>query len=161
MTHPSEPVQTPITGREDQGGRDRPAEALAQFYAAFNGRDLALVEAVWETSAEAVMDNPVGGISRGWPEIRAVYERLFAGPIRVTVEFWDYTIVEEARVFAAIGRERGQLIPQDAGPLDVAFRTTRLFRRDAQGAWRLLHHHGSIEDPRLLQAYQDAVHGAR
>jgi len=29
------------------------------------------------------MDNPVGGIARGWHAIRAIYERLFAGSGRL------------------------------------------------------------------------------
>ena len=41
-------------------------------------------------SAEIVMDNPLGGIKRGWHEVRSVYERLFSGPARVLVEFHDY-----------------------------------------------------------------------
>jgi hypothetical protein len=42
------PVQEPITGREEPGDLSRPEQALAQFYRAFNGRDLALAEANWD-----------------------------------------------------------------------------------------------------------------
>jgi ketosteroid isomerase-like protein len=41
--------------------------------------------------------------------------------------------------------------------LDLAIRTTRIFRRDGSGRWRQVHHHGSIEDAKLLAAYQAAV----
>ncbi|MDQ2802483.1 MAG: nuclear transport factor 2 family protein, partial [Pseudomonadota bacterium] len=40
--------------------------------------------------------------------------------------------------------------------IDLAIRTTRLFRR-AGGRWRQVHHHGSIDDPALLVAYRTAV----
>jgi hypothetical protein len=40
-------IGPPITGDEDLGG-------------------LALMADNWEQSAEAAMDNPLGGISRGW-----------------------------------------------------------------------------------------------
>jgi ketosteroid isomerase-like protein len=149
------PVQKPITGKEDLGDLTRPEAALAQFYRAFNGRDMALMQQNWDTSEKAAMDNPLGGIKRGWPEIRSVYERLFSGPARVRVEFFDYTLHVFDTVFFAVGRERGQL---EAGNdvLELAIRTTRIFRFTG-GRWRQVHHHGSIEQPDLLAAYQAAV----
>ena len=56
-----------------------PIGALNEFYRAFNSRDLALMQQNWENSEEAAMDNPLGGIKRGWSEIEPVYERIFAG----------------------------------------------------------------------------------
>jgi ketosteroid isomerase-like protein len=149
------PVQQAITGRES-ADPTTPAGALAEFYRAFNSRDLALMERNWETSPEAAMDNPLGGIKRGWPEIRPVYERIFSSPAGVYVEFHDYTLHVAGEVFWAIGRERGRF-EREGAALDLAIRTSRLFRRDAAGRWRQVHHHGSIEDPRLLAAYQQAV----
>jgi ketosteroid isomerase-like protein len=148
---------TPITGCEEAGNRSRPVQALSEFYRAFNGRDLDLAAQNWETSDVAVMDNPLGGISRGWPAIRAVYEKLFTGPNRVQVEFWDYSIVETTDCFIAIGRERGTLIAPDGRTLELRIRTSRVFRRDSDGQWRQVHHHGSMDDPEVLRAYQSAV----
>jgi hypothetical protein len=45
-----------------------PVQALAEFYKAFNTRDLALMAENWEPSEEAAMDNPVGDITRGWAD---------------------------------------------------------------------------------------------
>jgi len=115
---PARLIGEPITGREDLGDVREPRQALAQFYRALNSRDLVLLAENWEQSSDAAMDNPLGGIKRGWDEIRAVYERIFRGPARL--------------------------------------RTTRIFRRAGDG-WRQVHHHGSIEDPALLAAYQQAV----
>jgi hypothetical protein len=100
------------------------------------------------------MHNPLGGIMRGWPEIRGVYERLFSGPARVRVEFFDYTLHVFDTMFFVAGRERGQL---EAGNdvLELAIRTTRIFRFTG-GRWRQVHH-GSIDQPDLLAAYQQAV----
>jgi ketosteroid isomerase-like protein len=113
------------------------------------------MEANWDNSEEASMDNPLGGIKRGWPEIRQVYERIFTGQATVRVEFHDYTLHEAGEVFWVVGRERGRL-EQDGRTLDLAIRTSRLFRRSA-GGWRQVHHHGSMDDPALLDAYQRAV----
>jgi ketosteroid isomerase-like protein len=150
------PEQQPITGRESADPAT-PLGALSTFYRAFNERDMALMEANWEASPEAAMDNPLGGIRRGWEAIRDTYLRIFAGPARVRVEFHDYTLHETGEVFWAVGRERGRLEAADGSGLDLAIRTSRLFRRDAAGQWRQVHHHGSIDDPRLLEAYQQAV----
>jgi ketosteroid isomerase-like protein len=130
--------------------------ALSEFYRAFNTRDLALLETDWAQSDDAAMDNPVGGIKRGWAEIRSVYERIFTGAAQVQVEFFDYTLHETAELFWAVGRERGTLTRGDL-QLQLAIRTTRLFRRDESGRWRQIHHHGSIDDPDLLARYQAAV----
>jgi hypothetical protein len=152
-------TETPITGREPLGELREPAQALAQFYRAFNGRDLALMEANWEASENAAMDNPLGGIKRGWAEIGSVYARVFQGTARVQVEFHAYTIHVVGEVFYAVGRERGTL--EDNGlKLNLAIRTSRVFRR-IDDRWRQVHHHGSIDDPQLLRAYQDAVSAAR
>lgn len=148
-------IETPITGREPIADASEPVAALAQFYRAFNNRDLGLMAENWHQAEDAAMDNPLGGIMRGWPAIRAVYERIFGAPARVEVEFHDYTLHRAADVFYAVGRERGTFAAA-GGTLNLAIRTTRVFRC-FDGRWRQVHHHGSIDDPRLLGAYQKAV----
>jgi ketosteroid isomerase-like protein len=103
------------------------------------------------------MDNPLGGIKRGWPEIRGVYERIFQGRATFSFEFYDYTIYEVGDVFYALGRERGRY-EVGGSALKLAIRTTRVFRK-VDGRWRQFHHHGSIDDPEMLKAYQKAVFG--
>jgi ketosteroid isomerase-like protein len=155
-----EPVQEPITGAEYRDGdAATPRGVLTQFYAAFNACDLELMAANWYTGADAVMSNPLGGIARGWPAIRAVYEQIFAGPARVRVEFYDYTLHEGAELFVAVGRERGTL-EHEGRELPLAIRTTRVFRRSGE-AWRQIHHHGSMDDAALLQRYQTFVNSPR
>lgn len=150
-------IQAPVTGNEAPNDSRQPFHALAQFYRAFNGCDLALMSANWARSDEIVMDNPFGGIRRGWQEIGAGHERIFTGPARVYVEFYDYSLHEAGEVFYAVGRERGRFTLGDV-TIPLAIRTSRIFRR-LNGAWRQVHHHGSIDDPALLQRYQAAVLG--
>ena len=153
----SGPTETPVTGRDPLGNLSEPLQALAQFYKALNGRDLAMMEQNWVASPDAAMDNPLGGITRGWPNIRAVYQRLFAVKGSYRFEFWDYTLHRTQDVFFVVGRERGRL-ELESGALDLAIRTTRLFTREGSG-WRQLHHHGSIDDPQMLSKYQKLVLG--
>ncbi|HUB89082.1 MAG TPA: nuclear transport factor 2 family protein [Dyella sp.] len=134
---------------------NRPLAALNAFYRAFNQRDLPAMEQHWWNDEAAAMSNPLGGIARGWPAIRAVYARIFGGSALVQVEFHDYTLHEAGDMFYAVGRERGTLVRGDTR-LPLAIRTTRLFRR-IDGGWKQVHHHGSFEDPALLAAYREAV----
>ena len=149
------PVTIPITGNEDPIDPREPRGALCEFYRAFNQRDLELMEANWTSMEDVSMDNPVGGIRRGWSEIRKVYVRIFNSPARVQVEFFDYTFQVWPETALAVGRERGSFVAEGV-TLDLMIRTSRLFaRRD--GRWCQIHHHGSIEDPDLLARYQAAT----
>ena len=153
------PQQIPITGAEGGLDDDTPLAALRRFYQGFNGRDLALVAANWSQDDTIAMDNPLGGIKRGWDEIGSVYQKLFGGPARVYVEFYDYSLIVTDAMFCAIGRERGELAVGDTR-VALAIRTSRVYRRiDEQ--WRQVHHHGSMDDPELLRSYQAAVLGGR
>ena len=151
------PVQTPITGSESIIDLTLPHQALVQFYKAFNGGDFELMCRNWLQSPEIAMDNPLGGIKRGWEEIRAVYERIFQGPAKVYVEFFDYTIHLTNDIFYAVGRERGALRTGEQ-ELSLAIRTSRIFKRVGD-SWKQVHHHGSIENPELLRKYQELVIG--
>jgi ketosteroid isomerase-like protein len=111
----------------------------------------------WDQSSSISMDNPLGGIKRGWEDIRSVYENIFSGPGRVKVEFYDYSIHEFQDIFLAIGRERGEF-EKEGQRMELAIRTSRIFKRHA-GGWKQIHHHGSIDDPKLLERYQTAVIG--
>jgi len=151
------PNQTPITGSEGQGDLSSPDQALVQFYHAFNSADLNEMADNWEQSGDIAMDNPLGGIKRGWTEISRVYEKIFNGPAEVYVEYYDYTIHEHGDVFYAVGRERGFFQLGDTR-VELAIRTSRIFRR-VGNKWKQTHHHGSIEDAELLASYQSAVVG--
>lgn len=154
-----QPIQEAITGNEEQGDLSSPYQALVQFYCAFNTRDMRMMAEHWAQSDDIAMDNPLGGISRGWDAVGSIYERLFNGPAQVYVEYFDYTIHETTEMFYAVGRERGYFRRGDT-EIALAIRTSRIFRR-SEGRWRQVHHHGSIEDPQLLAAYQAAVLGQR
>ncbi len=143
----------PITGAECAEAAT-PLGALSEFYRAFNNRNLDLMRRNWHPEV-CVLNNPLGGIRRGWDAIEPLYARLFGGPARVRVVFFDYTLHEGADLFVVAGRERGRFESGDVG-IDLAIRTSRIYRR-VKGRWRQIHHHGSIEDPALLTRYRAAV----
>ncbi len=155
MTVMLRPTIAPVTGREEQIDPREPLGALREFYRAFNTRDLTLMERNWLSSDEVSIAHPVGGIRRGWPDIRQIYRRIFDASATLTVEFRDYTVHPLGGVFYAVGREHG-LVQGENLSLELKFRTSRLFRY-SRGRWRQVHHHGSIENPEHLLRYQAAI----
>lgn len=151
------PEQKPVTGKEDKTGLSLPHQALVDFYHAFNSSDLEIMSRNWAQSEHISMDNPVGGIKRGWNEIREVYDRIFNGPAEVYVEFYDYTLHEAGEIFFVVGRERGQFRVGEK-VIQLAIRTSRTYQL-IDGRWLQVHHHGSIDNPVLLAEYQQAVRG--
>lgn len=148
---------TEIDGSETKSGDGGPLDALIEFYLAFNAADLAGLGSVWLDGSTPSMDNPIGGIRRGWTQIAEGYAKLFDGRAKVDVTFHDFTSQGGDGWHLFVGRERGAC-RTPAETLAVAFRTTRWFVRD-DGAWRQLHHHGSIEDPKMLASYQRLIFG--
>ncbi|VAW51036.1 Alternative dihydrofolate reductase 3 [hydrothermal vent metagenome] len=133
--------------------------ALIEFYSAFNKGDMGLMSENWVQTEEVSMSNPLGGVKRGWESIREVYDRIFNGEARVYVEFYGYTIHSSDSMFVAVGRERGYL-EQGENRIDLSIRTSRIYRMDCN-KWHQIHHHGSIEDPSLLEKYQVSVLGKK
>lgn len=149
-------MESVITGKEpaQQGSA---LKALVNFYAGFNSANLDAVSDNWGNTDEVAMDNPLGGIRRGWQDIATVYQKLFQGPAKVYVEFYDYSLHQGEDMFFAVGRERGYF-QVNGEQIDLAIRTSRIYQR-RDGEWKQVHHHGSITDPDLLRRYQLAVLG--
>ncbi len=84
----AKPIQEPITGNEELGDLSQPQQALAQFYRAFNSRDLKMIDDNFAPSDNVAIDNPLGGIRRGADEPHKMYEGVFKSPADVHVEFW-------------------------------------------------------------------------
>ncbi|ABC94426.1 hypothetical conserved protein (plasmid) [Rhizobium etli CFN 42] len=147
-----------ISGKEKRAGDGGPLDALIEFYDAFNSGDMKRLEAVWFDGEAPSMDNPIGGIRRGWASIAEGYTKLFGGAASVNVTFHDFTSKGGEDWHLFVGRERG-VCRTPKTRLDLAFRTTRWFVRN-DGRWRQLHHHGSVEDPTMLAAYQRLIFGA-
>ncbi len=160
-----------INGENNRSGMPASLKALTEFYADFNGRDLEGSMKNWAHRDDVVMCNPIGGIRKGWDAIFEGYQRIMQGEIRVYVEFYDYQLMQCGNIFYAVGRERGvaQCSEPSSGPwsepygdksggqrLELAIRTSRVFQKIA-GAWQQVHHHGSMDDPGLLNQYQNLI----
>ncbi len=134
--------------------------ALETFYYSLNQRSLAILSQIWLDDATIQLNNPLGGIVRGIEPIKTLYGRIFEGPVRVKVEFYDVTVYSTSEMVVFAGRERGTYERDGKSyPLDI--RTTRCFLyKRGKGGWRQIHHHGSIDNPELLKHYQQTVLGS-
>jgi ketosteroid isomerase-like protein len=134
--------------------------ALETFYYALNQRDAGVLAQVWSDDPLAQLNNPLGGIIRGGTEIVRLYERVFASRARLQIEFSDFVQYLDGRHALFAGRESGTYAVEGSTPVPVHIRTSRYFRYDpAHGRWLQFHHHGSIDDPQQLAAYQRALLG--
>jgi hypothetical protein len=62
-----------ISGNESPAGDGSALDALIDFYRSFNASDLNALAGNWADGEAPSMDNPIGGIRRGWPAIREGY----------------------------------------------------------------------------------------
>ena len=147
-----------ISGRETPAGDGSALDALIDFYRSFNASDLNALAANWAEGEVPSMDNPIGGIRRGWPAIREGYSKLFGGPATVRVVFHDFVTQGSNDYYLFVGREKG-FCETPGVRLELRIRTSRWFVK-MRGVWRQVHHHGSIEEPALLADYQRAILGA-
>ena len=132
--------------------------ALESFYFAFNNADLDAFAQVWSKDPLAQLNNPLGGMLRGGEAITALYERVFHGPARVTVTFSDIVVYFDDQHAVFAGRETGEYTVDGSPAAPLSIRTTRYFHYH-NGRWAQFHHHGSIDHPQALAAYQSAVTG--
>lgn len=133
--------------------------ALESFYYSLNNRDLDALRTDWSTNPLAQLNNPVGGILRGGDAIAELYARIFNGSVKVQVTFGDVVAYLGDRHAVFAGRETGNYTTADGATFPLEIRTTRYFRYE-EGNWRQYHHHGSIDDPDALRAYQRAIRGS-
>lgn len=137
------------------------ARALIEtFYYAFNQRDMDVFAQVWAEHELIQLNNPLGGILRGYEGISNLYRNIFTGSACVWVELHDIVEFQSAGMVVFAGRERGAF-NKDGQTVELAIRTSRIVQWRGDGiGWKQTHHHGSIDDPALLDRYQKAVRNA-
>lgn len=142
-------------------GEQGAVAALETFYYALNNAELDTLSAVWADDDLVQLDNPVGGILRSRAAVTDLYRRIFASGIDVQVSFTDAAtyLSDDTAVFA--GREVGSYRDANDERVPLEIRTTRIFSwQHDLSRWAQQHHHGSIDSPEALDAYQTAVRQA-
>jgi ketosteroid isomerase-like protein len=112
-------------------------DANEAFYAAFEGRDLDAMSALWLHEDHVACTHPGWATLRGWPAVAASWFALFQG---------DHPM--QFILTNLVAHERGEVgwVTLDenliAGTQAQTVAATNLFTR-VGGAWRLVLHHGS------------------
>jgi ketosteroid isomerase-like protein len=126
---PQEPIETVV------------ADVLAAnqaFYDAHEQRDVEAMALVWEHSERAVCIHPGWPILRTWPPIAESWRRIFAGPGRNQFILTNEAVAVDGDM-AWVTLEENLVDVGGTGTVAA----TNVFARDADGAWRLVVHHGS------------------
>jgi len=147
-----------IDQAQDQGISG--ARALVEsFYYAFNQRDMEVFAQVWANHELIQLNNPLGGILRGYDPISKLYRNIFSGHAKVWVELDDIVEFQGDAMVVFAGRETGEFT-KDGKTILLSIRTSRIVQwLGADFGWKQVHHHGSIDDSQLLGNYQLAVRG--
>lgn len=114
---------------------------------------------VWANHELIQLNNPLGGILRGYDPIANLYRGIFAGEARVWVELEDIVEFQTDAMVVFAGRETGEFT-KGGKTIALSIRTSRIVQWfGAETGWKQSHHHGSIDDSSLLAEYQRAVRG--
>lgn len=132
---------------------------LESFYYAFNHRNMDVFSQIWANDELIQLNNPLGGILRGYESIANLYQGIFIGPASVWVELSDIVEYQSNDMVVFAGREHGEFTKGEIS-VSLSIRTSRIIQwLGTDVGWKQTHHHGSIDDPKLLAEYQKAVCG--
>jgi hypothetical protein len=130
---------------------------LETFYYSFNNKDLNTFKKIWYKNNLIQLNNPLGGIVRGIEPITNIYDKIFNGKASIWVEFTDIVCYQTPEMIVFAGVEIGESKTKDE-TINLKIRTTRIFGySEDDKSWFQLHHHGSIDNAKLLDKYQKAV----
>ena len=126
-----------------------PQDAASAFYEAFEARDVEAMMAVWAEDEEIVCVHPTGPRLAGLAEVRASWERIFAGGAGTRVQITHK--VEMTGVMLAVHsvHENFSAPVGERPPAPIV--ATNVYLRSAAG-WRMIVHHASpapgVAEPR-------------
>jgi ketosteroid isomerase-like protein len=120
---------------------DTPEAAEAAFYAAFEARSLDAMMAVWADDDGIACIHPLAAPLDGRAAVAAGWRSMFeaAGQFRTQIETAHE--MREAELVIRIVREY-LIIGQETAPRPPIL-ATNVYRREADGGWRMVLHHAS------------------
>ncbi|HET7341220.1 MAG TPA: nuclear transport factor 2 family protein [Methylomirabilota bacterium] len=116
-------------------------EANARFYRAFETLDIAEMDRVWAHGEHVRCVHPGWPLLRGWSQVRASWERIFANTAEMRFTLSDaHAMVGDDLAWVTCTEN---ILSETAGRLSVtAILATNVFERGGDG-WQLVHHHAS------------------
>jgi ketosteroid isomerase-like protein len=117
-----------------------PGDVALAFYRAFEARDLDAMMATWAEDEEIVCVHPGGTRLIGYDAVRAGWEQLFAGDVRLAFRL-DQIVAIETVGLALQSAVEHVMLGGDGSPRGTAI-CTNVFMRTPVG-WRMVMHHAS------------------
>jgi ketosteroid isomerase-like protein len=114
------------------------SRANQAFYRAFESLDLEEMDEVWAHDGQVTCVHPGWTLAEGWTEVRQSWETIFRNTPEIDFDVTEERIDVRGDLAWVVCVERISS-GADAG----AVLATNVFRKDAHGEWRLVHHHGS------------------
>ncbi len=116
-------------------------EANARFYRAFEGLDLAEMEAVWARREHVKCIHPGWPLLVGWEAVRASWEAIFKNTAEIRFSLSDVSVRVDSNLAWVTCTEN--ILSQVGGKISVtAVLATNLFEQTG-GRWLMVHHHAS------------------
>ncbi len=116
--------------------------ANLSFYRAFEALDLAAMERLWVNDASTSCLHPGWPLCAGWSEVRDSWATIFANTATMRFEVADERIAVRGELAWVVCVERIRSTGPAGDAMVGAVVATNVFRND-NGAWKLVHHHGS------------------
>lgn len=122
---------------------DRAAVVAANdaFYRAFEGLDLAHMEAVWLRAPYITCVHPGWGLLIGWGPVMESWQRIFTNTVSMHFELTDARAEIRGDLAWVLVVENLQSVDVDRKS-EGRMQATNLFQRH-EGRWCLVHHHAS------------------
>jgi ketosteroid isomerase-like protein len=139
-----------VTGGEDEDVQEQGlvSAANAEFYAAFEARDLDRMAEVWERSDRATVTHPGWPTLHGWARVVASWEAIFANTPYIQFVLTDESVTVHGdaawvTLDENILQSTGEPGTGSDGELSGSrIATTNVFTRIGD-RWRMVVHHGS------------------
>ena len=116
------------------------------FYSALNEMFVGNITSmynVWSHEDDVTQLGPMGGRLVGWDSVGAEWRREASLKLGGTVSAEHVEVVAGPCMGFTVTDEVGQNMTADGKPIEVRFRATNIFRKEA-GGWKMVHHHTDV-----------------
>jgi ketosteroid isomerase-like protein len=108
------------------------------FYRAFESLSLERMDAVWAHDGQVMCVHPGWPLAEGWPAVRRTWETIFRNTREIRFEVAEQRLDVRGELAWVVCVERLSSSSDRRAVL-----ATNVLRRGTDGAWRMVHHHGS------------------
>ena len=129
------------------------AQVESSFYEAFCGRNLDLMQKVWEPSDDVICIHPGSTRIFGFDLIIASWQQIFSSPQTFKIEISEPSYNVDGAIAIHWVKE---ILSMSDQPIGVVL-ATNIYRKSASG-WRMIAHHASSSTAVSNEKYRPNLH---